>query len=252
MFPWFAFGHFLPYLHLSNKLADKGHNVSFLLPKRAQSKLEKVSHYPNLIHFLSLVVHHVDGVLPGSKTASDVPYPLHKLLAIAFDQTRDQVEAILRDINPDLVFYDLGHWIPVLAKKISFKSIYHTRVSATTNSQSTKKTKEMTAEELTEVPTGYPSSKVELKAEEAAMTTIMSGDQILNTRLMVEELKVAVEVERAVNRRICTKKLSKAIKLVMEKGNELAGLLERNHAKLKKFLTQIFKKNMPTISFKVC
>ncbi|XVF64263.1 hypothetical protein PTKIN_Ptkin09bG0154400 [Pterospermum kingtungense] len=62
-------------------------------------------------------------------------------------------------------------------------------------------------------------------------------DQILNTRLMVEELKVAVEVERGENRWICKDKLSKAIKLVMDKDNELAGLLKTNYAKLKKVLS---------------
>ncbi|XVF78659.1 hypothetical protein PTKIN_Ptkin14bG0153000 [Pterospermum kingtungense] len=117
MFPWFAFGHFIPYLHLSNKLAEKGHKISFLLPKGAQSKLENYSHCPKLIQFLPLVVPHVDGIPPGSKTGSDVPQQLHNLLAIAFDRTRDQVEAILRDINPDMVFYDLGYWIPALAQQ---------------------------------------------------------------------------------------------------------------------------------------
>ncbi|XVF78667.1 hypothetical protein PTKIN_Ptkin14bG0153800 [Pterospermum kingtungense] len=417
MFPWFAFGHFIPFLHLSNKLAEKGHKISFLLPKGAQSKLEEISHYPNLIQFFPLVVPHVDGIPPGSETASDVPYPLHKVLAIAFDQTRDQVEAILRDINPDLVFYDLGHWVPALAQQIGIKSIYHAVVSATANAQLSKKiTKEMTLEEIIEVPPGFPSSKVTLKAEEAAMSTILLqtfgiglsfqdrlltsmkdsdliafrtyreiegpfcdyvaqyfgkpvmltgpclsetnataleekwanwlsnfeagsvvfcafgsqiilhkddfqelvlgfelsgqaflvaltppdgcttieealpegfkervqgrglvhggwvpqelllshpsvgcfvnhcgygtmwesllsdcqivlvphiGDQIINTRLLVEELKVAVEVERGENRRICKENLSKAIKLVMDKDNEVAGLLKINHAKLR-------------------
>ncbi|XWS10964.1 hypothetical protein CRYUN_Cryun38cG0043600 [Craigia yunnanensis] len=122
MFPWFAFGHFIPYLHLSNKLAENGHNKnSFLLPKAAQSRLDEISHYPNLIQFFPLVVPHVDGIPPGF----DVPQPLHKLLAIAFDQIRDQVEAILRAINLDMVFYDLGHWVPALAQQIDIKSIYH-------------------------------------------------------------------------------------------------------------------------------
>ena len=78
------------------------------------------------------------------------------------------------------------------------------------------------------------------------------GDQIINTRLMVEELKVAIEVEREENRWICKQNLSKSIKLVMDEDNEMADLLKRNHAKLKKVLTKIFKKNISTVSFKVC
>ncbi|XVF78655.1 hypothetical protein PTKIN_Ptkin14bG0152600 [Pterospermum kingtungense] len=423
MFPWFAFGHFIPYLHLSNKLAEKGHKISFLLPKGAQSKMEKYNHCPNLIQFLPLVVPHVDGIAPGSETASDVPYQLHNLLAIAFDQARDQVEAILRDANPDMVFYDFGYWIPALAQQIGIKSIWYAVVSAAATAYITKKkTKEMTVEEQVEVPPGYPSSKVKLEAEEAAMSTTLLqtfgiglsfqdriltsmkdsdaivyrtyheiegpfcdyvaqhfgkpvmltgpclsqtkasqleekwanwlsnfepgsvvfcafgsqttlqkddfqelvlglelcgqpflaylkppegctrieealpegfqervqgrglvhsgwvpqpqelllshpsvgccvnhcgygsmwesllsdcqmvlipqlGDQIISTRLLVEELKVAVEVEREENRRICKEKLSKAIKLVMDKDNEMAGLLKTNHAKLKKVVS---------------
>ncbi|XWS52131.1 hypothetical protein CRYUN_Cryun11dG0040800 [Craigia yunnanensis] len=54
---------------------------------------------------------------------------------------------------------------------------------------------------------------------------------------MVEELKVAVEVERGVNNRISKENLSKAIKLVLEKDNDIAGQLKRNHAKLNKTLS---------------
>ncbi|XVF78656.1 hypothetical protein PTKIN_Ptkin14bG0152700 [Pterospermum kingtungense] len=172
MFPWFAFGHFIPYLHLSNKLAEKGHKISFLLPKGAQSKLENYSHCPNLIQFLPLVVPHVDGIPPGSKTGSDVPQQLHNLLAIAFDQTRDQVEAILSDINPDMVFYDLGHWIPALAQQIGIKSILYAVVSATAASLITnKKTKEMTIEELIDVPPG-------LSLQDRILTSIKDSDVI--------------------------------------------------------------------------
>ena len=63
------------------------------------------------------------------------------------------------------------------------------------------------------------------------------GDQIINTRLVVEELKVAIEVEREENRWICKQNLSKSIKLVMDEDNEMADLLKRNHAKLKKVLS---------------
>ena len=62
MFPWFAFGHITLYLqvHLSNKLTERGHRVSFLLPKGAQAKIEHLILYPNLIHFYSLLVPSVD------------------------------------------------------------------------------------------------------------------------------------------------------------------------------------------------
>ena len=63
------------------------------------------------------------------------------------------------------------------------------------------------------------------------------GDQILCARLMVEELKVAVEVEREDNGWISKESLSKAIISVMDEDSEIAGLVKYNHAKLKEELT---------------
>ncbi|WRX08174.1 hypothetical protein QQP08_000661 [Theobroma cacao] len=133
MFPWFAFGHFILYLHLSGKLVKKRLQVSFLLPKKAQPKLEQLNHYPNLIQFFPLAVPHVYGIPPSAETMSNVPQPLSSLLAIAFDQTRDQVEAILKAIKPYMVFYDLGHCIPTLAHQTGSKSIHYAVVSAAAN-----------------------------------------------------------------------------------------------------------------------
>ncbi|XVE50156.1 hypothetical protein DITRI_Ditri01bG0139400 [Diplodiscus trichospermus] len=423
MFPWFAYGHFIPFLHLSNKLAEKGHKVSFLLPKEVQPKLEKISLYPNLIRFFPLLLSHVDSLPPGAVSTSGVPMELQKYLAIALDQTRDQVEAILRVNKPAMVLYDFGYWVAALARQIGIRSVHYAVVSSMSlGSISRKLAKEMSVEEWIEVPPGFPSSKVRIKAEEVVVllfkaedfgnglsfqdrisTSVKESDaiafrtcreiegpfvdyvaqrfgksvflsgpclpetqtkqieekwvnwlskfepssvvfcsfgsqsmltntkqqfqelllgfelsglpflaalsppqgcltveeafpegfeervegrgsvyggwvpqelllkhpsvgcfvnhcgygtmwefllsdcqivlipeisvQVMNTRLMVEELKVAVEVERGKNREILKDSLSKAIKLVMDKDNEMAGLLKRNHSKLKQILS---------------
>ncbi|XP_065870996.1 UDP-glycosyltransferase 79B9-like isoform X4 [Euphorbia lathyris] len=95
MFPWLAFGHFIPYLHLSNKLAERGCRISFLLPKGVEAKLAKLNRFPNLIHFFPLTIPHVEGLPPGVETLSDIPISLQSHLCTAMDQTRDQVQAIL-------------------------------------------------------------------------------------------------------------------------------------------------------------
>ncbi|KAK8648391.1 hypothetical protein V6N13_129144 [Hibiscus sabdariffa] len=77
------------------------------------------------------------------------------------------------------------------------------------------------------------------------------GDQILNTRLMVNELKIDVEVERGKNKQVSKESLSQAIKFVMDKDNETANMLRANRAKLKQFLAEIFKKNISTVSSKL-
>ena len=93
--------------------------------------MEQISQYPNLIRFFPLVVSDVDGLPPGAETGSNVPIAEHKLFAITvFDQTQDQVEAILRAIKPDMVFYDFGHWIPALAHQLGIESLFYCVVSA--------------------------------------------------------------------------------------------------------------------------
>ncbi len=62
------------------------------------------------------------------------------------------------------------------------------------------------------------------------------GDQILNTRLLVEEMKVGVEVEKEENGWFSRESLSKAIKCVMEKDNDVGIMVKKNHAKWKEIL----------------
>lgn len=57
------------------------------------------------------------------------------------------------------------------------------------------------------------------------------GDQMLNTKLLVNELKVAVEVEREANRWFSKESLSKAIRSVMDKESEVGVMVKKNHAK---------------------
>ncbi|XP_065871133.1 UDP-glycosyltransferase 79B6-like [Euphorbia lathyris] len=130
MYPWLAFGHFIPYLHLSNKLAERGHRISFLLPKRVEPKLAKLNRFPNLIHFFPLTIPHGEGLPPGVETLSDIPISLQSHLCTAFDQTRDQVQAILATIMPDFVLFDFAFWVPSIGRELGFKSIRYSIVCA--------------------------------------------------------------------------------------------------------------------------
>ncbi|PPS16424.1 hypothetical protein GOBAR_AA04126 [Gossypium barbadense] len=173
MFPWVAYGHFIPFLHLSNKLAHNGHKISFILPKGVQPKLENRNQYPNLIQFVPLVIPHVDGLPPGAETTSVVPLNQQKYLAFAVDQTRDQVEGILGALKPDMVFYDF--WTL---------------------------TKEMTVEEVTKLPPDYPSSTVKFKAEEAA-ALLFEAEDFRSGLSFGERIRTAVSGSDAIAFRTC-------------------------------------------------
>ncbi|KAG2310545.1 hypothetical protein Bca52824_022102 [Brassica carinata] len=355
MFPWLAFGHMIPYLHLANKLAEKGHRVTFLLPKKAQKQLEHHNLFPDNIAFHPLTIPPVDGLPAGAETSSDIPLSLGKFLSAAMDLTRDQVEAAVRALRPDLILFDFAYWVTEIAKEHRVKSVLYSVVSATTIAHN-----HVPVSELGVPPPGYPSSKVLYRAHDAhalsslsivykriyhRMTTglmncdiismrtcgevegkfcdyvarqyrgswltgfgpgsvvfcalgsqitlekdqfqelclgmeltglpflvaqplilahpsvgcfvshcgfgsmwesLMSdcqivllpflSDQVLNTRLMTEELEVSVEVLREETGWFSRESLSAAIISVMDKDSELGNLVRRNHAKLKEIL----------------
>ena len=170
IFPWFAMGHIIPYLHLANELAARGLKISILLPQKTMRKLQHHNlKYPNLIIFHPLTVPDVDGLPPGTETVSDIPFSNHHLLAIAMDLMREQVQDILSVIKPVLVLYDFAHWIPDITKQLGFKAATYHVVSATAlafflvPSRLVPKDRPMTEDELREIPHGYPSSTVVLR-----------------------------------------------------------------------------------------
>ena len=118
MFPWFAFGHMIPYLHLSNQLAERGHKITFFLARKAQSKLQPLNSHPHLVTFHPLIVPPVDSLPPRTETASDIDCSFTHLLAIALDRISDQVEAALRTLNPGILLYDFAYWAPDLASEL--------------------------------------------------------------------------------------------------------------------------------------
>ncbi|CAN6806936.1 unnamed protein product [Brassica oleracea] len=162
MFPWFAFGHFTPYLHLANKLAEKGHRVTFLLPAKAKNQLEPLNLFPDSIVLHPITIPHVDGLPAGAETPSDIPITLWKFLIVAIDRTRDQVEVAVRASRPDLILFDYAYWVPEVAKENGVKSMMYNVISAT-----------CIAHDLVPgggfgvPPPGYPSSKLLFRAHDA-------------------------------------------------------------------------------------
>ncbi|XP_010455377.1 PREDICTED: UDP-glycosyltransferase 79B8-like [Camelina sativa] len=161
MFPWFAFGHMIPFLHLANKLAEKGHRVTFLLPKKAQKQVEHHNLFPDSIFFHPLTVTHVNGLPLGAETTSDISISEDNLLSEALDLTRSQVEAAVRALRPDFIFFDFAHWIPELAKEHKIKSVSYMIVSATVIAR----LHDPGAPGVH--PPGYPSTKVLFRENDA-------------------------------------------------------------------------------------
>ncbi|XP_047088316.1 UDP-glycosyltransferase 91C1-like [Lolium rigidum] len=84
--PWLAFGHLLPCLDLAERLASRGHRVSFVSTPRNIARLPPVRPaVAPLVDFVALPLPHVEGLPEGAESTNDVPYEQFELHRKAFD-----------------------------------------------------------------------------------------------------------------------------------------------------------------------
>ncbi|KAF6155927.1 hypothetical protein GIB67_039258 [Kingdonia uniflora] len=133
MFPHLAMGHLIAYLHLSNRLAERGHKVSFFVPTKPQPDLNPFNHHPHLISFISLTVPHVQGLPLGAQTMADVPLTLVHFFWIAIDNMQNQIKLLLQELKPDLILYDITHRLSSIARDLGIKTVHHCTTSASNN-----------------------------------------------------------------------------------------------------------------------
>ncbi|KAK3426984.1 hypothetical protein EUGRSUZ_F03296 [Eucalyptus grandis] len=130
MFPWSAVGRMTPFLHLSNEIAKRDHNISFFLPRKALILLENLNLHPNLITFHPLTIPSVATLPLGTETASDIPISDTPSLAAAMDLNRPQLEVSLQAMRPDFIFYDTAYWIPQVTRPLGIRTVCDNVVSA--------------------------------------------------------------------------------------------------------------------------
>ncbi|XP_062186440.1 UDP-glycosyltransferase 91C1-like [Phragmites australis] len=86
VFPWLAFGHMIPFLDLSKRLAQRGHDVTFVSTPRNAARLATIP--PELsarIRVVMLELPEVNGLPEGAECTADVPLEKVELLKKAFD-----------------------------------------------------------------------------------------------------------------------------------------------------------------------
>ncbi|XP_028788611.1 anthocyanidin 3-O-glucoside 2'''-O-xylosyltransferase [Neltuma alba] len=83
---------------------------------------------------------------------------------------------------------------------------------------------------------GFGSMWESLMSEKQIVLCPHLGDQILNTRILVEELAVAVEVEKSEKAWISKEKLCEAVKKVMDEGSEVGKRVRKNHEEWRRVL----------------
>lgn len=125
MYPWLAMGHITSFVRIANKLAERGHKISFFLPRKTQLRFTSQNHHPDLITFISIDLPLVTGLPLGAETTNDIPAGARPLLMTAMDLTKDTIQAHLINLKPNIIFFDFTCWIPSLARKHGIKSIYY-------------------------------------------------------------------------------------------------------------------------------
>ncbi|KAK9092786.1 hypothetical protein Syun_027697 [Stephania yunnanensis] len=175
MYPWFAIGHITAFMRLSNKLAQRGHKISFFLPPSTLPKVNPHNLHPHLITLIPIAVPVVEGLPLGAETTNDIPFPLQPLIMTAMDRTETDIELAIVSLKPDFIFFDFTHWLPALARRLGVKSVHYCSMSSASVAYllvparlEENPTMETTMVKLMSQPQGFPSnSSVMLKSYEA-------------------------------------------------------------------------------------
>ncbi|KAF8685289.1 hypothetical protein HU200_044055 [Digitaria exilis] len=126
--PWLGFGHLLPYLELAERLASRGHHVSFVSTPRNLARLPPRRHHTagGAIDFVTLPLPPVDGLPDGAESTNDVPGDKLEHLWEAFDglavpfgeylATACAGDPTISNKQPDWVLADtFSHWAATAA-----------------------------------------------------------------------------------------------------------------------------------------
>ncbi|XP_052146494.1 UDP-glycosyltransferase 91C1-like [Oryza glaberrima] len=118
--PWLAFGHLLPCLDLAQRLASRGHRVSFVSTPRNISRLPPVRPaLAPLVAFVALPLPRVEGLPDGAESTNDVPHDRPDMVELhrrAFDGLAAPFSEFLGTACADWVIVDVfHHWAAAAA-----------------------------------------------------------------------------------------------------------------------------------------
>jgi hypothetical protein len=118
VFPWLAFGHMLPFLELSKRLAARGHAVAFVSTPRNLARLPPVPpHLSGRLRYVPMPLPRVDGLPEGAESTADVPPEKIELIKKAMDGLAAPFATFLAGgTKPDWIIHDFcHHWVPPIA-----------------------------------------------------------------------------------------------------------------------------------------
>ncbi|KAF8772436.1 hypothetical protein HU200_005763 [Digitaria exilis] len=132
VFPWLAFGHMIPFLELSKRLARRGHAVTFVTTPGNAAKLLGAAAAPPHLRVAKLALPEVDGLPGGAESTADVPPEKVGLLKKAFDGLAAPFADLVAEFcssdgdgdgdgfsrKPDFIIHDFAHnWLWPIAEE---------------------------------------------------------------------------------------------------------------------------------------
>ncbi|CAL5079631.1 unnamed protein product [Urochloa decumbens] len=179
VFPWLAFGHLIPFLELSKRLAARGHSVTFVSTPRNIARLPpvKVDH----VRMVALPLPAVDGLPEGAESTADLPPEKVELLKAAFDGFAAPFEEFLAAAcsgdrsggeeqsgpfarRPDWILLDFAHyWLCPIADQqqvpcAMFVIYTATWIAYCGSRQENTNHPRVTVEDLMPMPTWFPAA----------------------------------------------------------------------------------------------
>ncbi|XP_010254573.1 PREDICTED: UDP-glycosyltransferase 91C1-like [Nelumbo nucifera] len=132
MFPWLAFGHMMPFLELSKRLAERGHRVSFVSTPRNIQRLPKIPpSLSSLVHLVELPLSPTDGLPENAEATVDLSYHKVQYLKKAFDGLEGPLTRFLESSSPDWILHDFApHWLSPITAKLGLPSAFFSLFNA--------------------------------------------------------------------------------------------------------------------------
>ncbi|KAF8768521.1 hypothetical protein HU200_007531 [Digitaria exilis] len=133
VFPWLAFGHMIPFLELSKRLARRGHAVTFVTTPANAARLGAPTSPGIHLRVAALALPEVEGLPGGAESTADVPPEKVGLLKKAFDGLAAPFADLVAEScsgdgdgdaaagfsrKPDFIIHDFAHnWIWPIAEE---------------------------------------------------------------------------------------------------------------------------------------
>lgn len=121
MFPWLAFGHMIPFLELSKRLAAYGHHIFYISTPRNLERLPKIpQNLAPLITLVPLPLPRIKNLPVDAEATTDVGFEMgHDLLKTAYDGLQQPMKLFLEASRLDWIIYDFpSYWLSPIADQL--------------------------------------------------------------------------------------------------------------------------------------